>query len=511
MAAMARIRSTSARTRSDDIVIGALNPVALDTGSGNDTLDYSLQTVSIELDLGSGDLLGIESVIGGSGNDTLFGFHTDTTWNITGADSGLVEGISFAGFENLSGQADNQDTFVLSSSGSLSGILDGGDGGFDTLVLDGGNYETVTYQAYDPNSGTIQRDGDLLTYAGLEPITNTGTANAVVFSTGNFDDFDASLTDNGNGTLTLAGTTFEDVTFNDPGTSLTINLGDDPIPLVKDSLTINSFDLSGVNLTVNGEDGDDEVVFAGAVNAGNVLIDAETITVNAAVNATGDITLNAIASDDEGISQIDGILFTADSSITVSGSGELVGNNVTLLAHSTLDIDDSDFGLGPVKFAFAVGVSTALVDISGGVVNATSGNLMIDAKSDVTSTLTTVPDDAEDDDDEVDAAVASAILHSSPTVTISGGNIDASGTATIKATNTVTSSATADGLTGDQGGTVAVNVFTGSTGVLVTGGTIDADEITIVEYLRVTANRRQRIGEALEGSGQEYRRYGHER
>ena len=89
------------------------------------------------------------------------------------------------------------------------------------------------------------------------------------------------------------------------------------------------------------------------------------------------------------------------------------------------------------------------------------------------------PDDAEDDNDQVDAAVASAILFSSPTVTISGGDIDATGSVSIKATNTVTSSTTSDGLTGDQGGTVGFTLLFCDTKVEITGGTVDAPSITI--------------------------------
>ena len=39
--------------------------------------------------------------------------------------------------------------------GSLSGVMDGGDGGFDSLVLNGGTFESVTYVAFDAHSGTI--------------------------------------------------------------------------------------------------------------------------------------------------------------------------------------------------------------------------------------------------------------------------------------------------------------------------------------------------------------------
>jgi len=69
---------------------------------------------------------------GGGGSDALFGPSVDTLWQITGADSGLVAGVHFAGVENLTGNADFVDRFVFENGARLSGILDGG-GGEDSL------------------------------------------------------------------------------------------------------------------------------------------------------------------------------------------------------------------------------------------------------------------------------------------------------------------------------------------------------------------------------------------
>ena len=74
---------------------------------------------------------------GGLGTDTLFGPVADTTWDVTGPDAGTVAGVDFVSVENLTGAADNQDTFVLATGGSVSGLVDGGDGGFDTLSVTG--------------------------------------------------------------------------------------------------------------------------------------------------------------------------------------------------------------------------------------------------------------------------------------------------------------------------------------------------------------------------------------
>src|SRR5262245_12438185 len=73
---------------------------------------------------------------GGAGSDTLFGPTVDSEWSITGWDSGVVASFEFTDFENLRGAADNRDTFSLKSGGKVSGLVDGGVGGFDTLAID---------------------------------------------------------------------------------------------------------------------------------------------------------------------------------------------------------------------------------------------------------------------------------------------------------------------------------------------------------------------------------------
>src|SRR5262249_27588341 len=122
----------------------------------------------------------------GTGADTLLVTGAgDLTWNITGTDAGHVGAVSFSGVENLTGDAGNEDTFVVAhgadQSGSLAGVADGGAGGFDTLVFEG-DYGTVVYSASGPDAGTVSLDGTVLTYRGMEPITNKGTAASVIFS-----------------------------------------------------------------------------------------------------------------------------------------------------------------------------------------------------------------------------------------------------------------------------------------------------------------------------------------
>jgi len=293
--------------------------------SGTDTFivsELGHVTGGIEGGAGAGDLLVSDNarVINYAGLETvsdLLGLRGDATWNVTGegtgtfaVDSNLVA-FGFTGLENLTGTADNEDTFIVSASGSLAGILDGGDAGFDTLVLDGGTYDTVTYTATGPTSGTIARDDDVITYEGLEPITDLSVADDRVFDLTGFSDT-ATLSESG-GMVTISSDdlivpiTFESFTFSTTGLlSLTINMGhsDQDLPLgieipfvSRDQLTIGALNLGSASLTINGEDGVDEVVITGTVTAGDITINAEKITVSSTVMATS-VTLTAAADDD---------------------------------------------------------------------------------------------------------------------------------------------------------------------------------------------------------------------
>ncbi len=86
---------------------------------------------------------GTFSFNGGLGNDKLIYDSSDATaWSITGDGDGDVNGqrvdLSFIDVENLEGADGNADTFTFASAGKISGIVDGGYGGHDTVVYSGG-------------------------------------------------------------------------------------------------------------------------------------------------------------------------------------------------------------------------------------------------------------------------------------------------------------------------------------------------------------------------------------
>ncbi|MDP6359440.1 MAG: hypothetical protein QF473_30245, partial [Planctomycetota bacterium] len=100
---------------------------------------------------------------GSAGLDELVVLGADSTWDVTGENSGSVGRIHFSGVEVLTGGPDNEDTFIFHKGGNISGVIDGNEGGFDTLIMDDGDHETISYAATSPHDGTINRDGNTIT------------------------------------------------------------------------------------------------------------------------------------------------------------------------------------------------------------------------------------------------------------------------------------------------------------------------------------------------------------
>ena len=272
------------------------------------------------------------------------------TWDVTGPDAGSVAGVAFTAVENLTGASDNHDTFALGTSGSLSGVVDGGTGGFDSLVFDGGGRSDPLDGERSPfRLGRHRRPpGDLL---GLEPITVTGTPTDVIYDLTSAADFDTVLAPDGSGGLQITGSTFEGTTFfNVPTGSLTINgLGG------YDAITVSgSFPVLGaMSLTINAEHID---VATGTVfvTDGTVSLAARalnpsaspptalvaTVLVNGSITATGGIVISA---ETERIVSLTGqtlnsdVQFTFDSEATaeVSGVGVVLTADKLYISAST--------------------------------------------------------------------------------------------------------------------------------------------------------------------------------
>jgi hypothetical protein len=125
-------------TRSGDTSLGRLQGI----GAAPITWDY-FDTTAVSINFGGGtstvNVLGTGVLTNLNGNpagvNTLVGANVNTTWNITGANSGNFSNAnaaaSFTNFQNLTGGSGN-DTFTFSSGATLSGTVNGG-GGTNTL------------------------------------------------------------------------------------------------------------------------------------------------------------------------------------------------------------------------------------------------------------------------------------------------------------------------------------------------------------------------------------------
>ncbi|WP_158271824.1 LEPR-XLL domain-containing protein, partial [Methylosinus sporium] len=234
---------------------------------------------------------GVQNFVGG-GADTLIGAATDADWRVEGAGSGSVGAFVFSGFANLIGAADNSDTFTFSTSGSLAGAVDGGAGGFDTLVLDVGVAQSLVSTATGADSGIIAFDRGLVAYRGLEPVTISGVVADLSFDlgslAGNSGGVQARLNDAGtavDGVMTLESLNgkFESQTFSAPTHSLTVRGGSG-----SDSVDIASLDSTfhaalSVNTLLSGYDPFDE---------GGLLPGDNHLTHKSVVSVSGDISLH---------------------------------------------------------------------------------------------------------------------------------------------------------------------------------------------------------------------------
>ncbi|MBL6965921.1 MAG: hypothetical protein ISR60_05145, partial [Anaerolineales bacterium] len=115
-------------------VLAGMSPADDDTlvvhgASGNDTIQFDASFTRNGNQRVTYDVVESIGLDGGGGTDTLVGPDAATTFDITGANSGILttadSTLPFTSFENLSG-ATKVDTFVFRDAGSISGNLAGG-------------------------------------------------------------------------------------------------------------------------------------------------------------------------------------------------------------------------------------------------------------------------------------------------------------------------------------------------------------------------------------------------
>ncbi|MBD2449690.1 hypothetical protein H6G76_21470 [Nostoc sp. FACHB-152] len=342
---------------------------------------------------------------GGQGNDTLFGPKIDTTWYITGDNSGNIGNIEFHNVENLKAAANNYATFVFTPEGNLSGVADGGDGNLGTLVLEGGTYNSAKFIADGPHSGEILLDTKTIRYDGLAPIfDNTTTADRVFTATNSNDKILVKKDTIGKTTIFSSNGTFESITFWNPSNSLTIKglLGNDTI-------TVDSIDANFTkSLTIDGEDGNDSVIFAQnlTLNGGNLTVNAESISIldNVNIFTSGDVSFEAKNNSSVLLNLLPGgIVNTQKAEISLGNNVSIEAENITLKAEAQDDnptdeinswvngflvqpLIDYGTAIASLPVDFAIRESSASVILGNNAKLTTGGDIEISATAKADST-----------------------------------------------------------------------------------------------------------------------------
>ncbi len=160
----------------------ALTALFIGGTSGNDIITLAsasggvsvkIKTGSKTTSLGTFNPTGHIYVSGMAGNDTLVAASVANVWEITGANSGTLNGNPFDGIENLTGGS-STDVFHMNTGGSISGKIGGG-AGSDTLVAaDQANTWNITATNAGKLNGTA--------FAGMENLTGGDQNDNFVFA-----------------------------------------------------------------------------------------------------------------------------------------------------------------------------------------------------------------------------------------------------------------------------------------------------------------------------------------
>ena len=131
----ADIENLTGNADTDDFAFGSAGSLSgvVDGSTGTDSVNYSAVAGAVTVVMGAAGFSNIETFVGNNSNSTLVGANTVNAWTITGINDGTINSTTFTDFNNLTGGT-SDDTFAL-SGGSISGVIDGGLG-TDTMIGD---------------------------------------------------------------------------------------------------------------------------------------------------------------------------------------------------------------------------------------------------------------------------------------------------------------------------------------------------------------------------------------
>ena len=254
---------------------------------------------------------------------------------------------AFSGGTILLDAGDGDDLLTVDFSGGdpipTNGLAFNGQGqtpsagsGGDALALSNGTVTTVTHTFTSANDGTVDIDGSVVTYTGLEPISDTLTATNRIF-TFNGGAETITLSDDGssgNGSSKIDSPLSEVVIFANPTASLTVNAG-----AGDDTVDVSRLDSAfSASLSVNGDAGADTFNLVNALpTLASLMVDAEAINIDSgAVTSTGTQTyLGAVTLGEN----------TALTASAVTFNNTVAGGTKSLTITGNADFDDTVSGL----------------------------------------------------------------------------------------------------------------------------------------------------------------------
>jgi hypothetical protein len=217
----------------------------VDGKDGQNTLDYSQYTTAVAVYFGTTVATGIAQgafnyntvkagkntgdTLTGPTGVSLTGPTGDPVWRLTGLNKGSIGNkqdpvLSFEGFENITGKAENitgkaagRDTLLIETGGSLTGTFTGSSSGKAGLLVQSDEDDSYTVVNPTPGGGlqTATVHGTTITFTGLQPVVSPTTMADMTILGGEVDS-EWTLADGPAGQMTL---TNETASFYDVATS----------------------------------------------------------------------------------------------------------------------------------------------------------------------------------------------------------------------------------------------------------------------------------------------------
>ncbi|MBX2864571.1 MAG: CHAT domain-containing protein, partial [Leptolyngbyaceae cyanobacterium MAG.088] len=505
------IENLDGQAGNDRIVIANTGTITgnIEGGGGTDTLDYSAYTNDVTLDFKQNNatavnnLTGIESFIGGDGNDTFIlnqgvtvnsidggagsntinGDDVASVWDLTGADTGNGTGVAnFSNIQNLLGGNQSDHINFLADGAQFTDVLDGGDG---ALTLSGENIDIGT---------AIKGTNELI----IQPLsTNRDIQLGGPDSPSNLTISTTELTNINN--------SFTAITIGHPDGTGTITLGADvtlPVsttiqsPNATGSINTQGFDLSAPELRLLAAQGittadltaEDGVTLIGGdaintqniltsnnLNGGDVFIESDnTITIQqidteSLSGTAGNVTLNAAQDAEVG---------------SIRAVGNMAGGNVDINVESLIAQQINTRGLsgagGDITLTTAQDIEVDYIQTTG---NTVGGNIDINADS-----LTAQQIDTR------------GLINNGGNITVVSsddvevGNLQttgntAAGNVVIDADSLTAQQINTVGLSGDGGNITVMVTDDVAVGDLRTAGNINGGDITILDADSITTQQ----------------------